>query len=123
MFFGYIIRQISDHVDKRPVKRRSQKKEDLLQKIERKVTQSFSVRFYSVLYLFLTKFTGICICFFVDYPQFFRYSIEHAVYITFFFKKGLSTMDELMVQVFCNQQQTYEVIAEMLGEDLIEEDE
>ena len=32
-------------------------------------------------------------------------------------------MDELMVQVFCNQQQTYEVIAEMLGEDLIEEDE
>ncbi len=32
-------------------------------------------------------------------------------------------MNEMMVQVLCKQQQAYEMIAEMLGEDLIEEDE
>lgn len=32
-------------------------------------------------------------------------------------------MEETMVQVFYNQQHAYEMIAELLGEDLIEEDE
>ena len=32
-------------------------------------------------------------------------------------------MDETMSQIFRKQQQIYEMIAELLGEDLIEEDE
>ena len=41
VFAGAIITRLSQDVDKRAVKRCGQKEEDLLQKIERKVTQNF----------------------------------------------------------------------------------